>query len=171
MDGRDIWPLMTEEAAKTPHEAIYSMAGANLATIRSGQWKLHVRRPALGPPYMNERVATGWVDPRGPDGVTLLAQFEQNNPSHYPGLLEGDAAVEMMLFDLVADPGEQKNVAAQNPQVVERLKAMFDKVNAEVPEISREERHGGGGVRRLTGGKPGDPLVYDLMPQRPEGYQ
>ncbi|MCW5966174.1 MAG: sulfatase [Bryobacterales bacterium] len=170
MDGRDIWPLMTEADAKSPHEAIFSMSGANLATVRSGQWKLHVRQPALGPAYMDERVATGWVDPRGPDGVTLLAQFEQSNPSHYPGLRGGDGAVEMMLFDLAADPGEQKNVAAQNPQVVERLKTMFDKLNTEVPEIRREERHGGGGVRRLTGGKPGDPLVYDQMPQHPEGY-
>lgn len=170
LDGRNIWPLMIEDGAKTPHEAIFSMSGPNLATVRAGQWKLHVRQPALGPPYMDPAIAPTWVDPRGPDGVTLLAQFEQNNPSHYPGLRGGDAAAEMMLFDLATDPGEQKNVAAQNPEVVARLKAMFDKLNAEVPEIRREERHGGGGVQRLTGGKPGEALVYDRKPQRPEGY-
>lgn len=167
LDGRDIWPLMTDANAKTPHEAIFTMSGAALATIRSGQWKLHVRQPALGPPYMDETVAGGWVDPRGPDGVTLLAQFEQSNPSHYPGLRGGDAAVPGMLFDLANDPGEQKNVAAQNPDVVTRLQAMFDKLNAEVPEIQRAERHGGGGVRRLTGGT----MEYDRMPQRPAGYE
>ncbi len=171
LDGRDIWPLMTDAAATSPHEAIYSMSGPNLATVRAGQWKLHVRQPALGPPYLDPAIAPTWVDPRGPDGVTLMAQFEQNNPSHYPGVRSGEAAVEMMLFDLANDPAEQSNVAAQNPEVVGRLKALFDKMNAEVPEIRREERHGGGGVQRLTGGRPGDALEYDRKPKHPEGYQ
>lgn len=171
LDGRNIWPLMTDAAAKTPHEAIYSMSGPNLATVRSGQWKLHVRKPALGPPYMDPAVAPTWVDPRGPDGVTLMAQFEQNNPSNYPGLRGGDEAAPMMLFDLASDPGEQRNVAAQNSEVVERLKKLFDKMNAEVPEIVREERHGGGGVQRLTGGPPGAALDYDRKPQPPGEYR
>lgn len=163
LDGRDIWQLMTKDGAVSPHEAIFSLSGPNLATVRSGQWKLHVRTPALGPPYMNQTEAGSWVDPRGPDGVTLLAQFEQSNPSHYPGLRGGDAAKPMMLFDLAADPGEQKDVAAQNPKVVERLKTMFDRMNAQVPQSLREERHGGGGVRRLTGGS----LDYTRMPAKP----
>jgi uncharacterized sulfatase len=163
LDGRDIWPLMTQDGAKSPHEAIFSLSGPNLATVRSGKWKLHVRTPALGPPYMNQTEAGSWVDPRGPDGVTLLAQFEQSNPSHYPGLRGGDAAKPMMLFDLAADPGEQNDVATQHPEVVERLKAIFDRMNAQVPEIRREERHGGGGVRRLTGGS----MDYTRMPAKP----
>lgn len=163
LDGKDIWPLMTQAGAKSPHEAIFSMSGANLSTIRSGRWKLHVRVPALGPAYMDQTEAGRWVDPRGPDGVTLIAQFEQSNPSHYPGLRGGDAAKPMMLFDLEDDPGEQHDVAAQNPEVVLRLKAMFDRMNAQVPEIRREEQHGRGGVRRLTGGS----LQYDRMPRKP----
>lgn len=163
LDGRDIWPLMTQDGAKSPHEAMFSLSGPNLATVRSGKWKLHVRTPALGPPYMNQTAAGSWVDPRGPDGVTLLAQFEQSNPSHYPGMRGGDVAKPMMLFDLAEDPGEQRDVAAQNPEVVARLKAIFDRMNAQVPEIRREERHGGGGVRRLTGGS----LDYTRMPAKP----
>lgn len=163
LDGRDIWPLMTKDGAKSPHEAMFSLSGPNLATVRSGKWKLHVRTPALGPAYMDKTAAGSWVDPRGPDGVTLLAQFEQSNPSHYPGLRGGDAAKPMMLFDLAEDPGEQRDVAAQHPEVVARLKAIFDRMNAQVPEIRREERHGGGGVRRLTGGS----LDYTRMPVKP----
>ncbi len=162
LDGRDIWPLMTQPGAKSPHEAIFSMSGAELATIRSGKWKLHVLAPRTGPVYMNPADAKKWVDPRGPDGVTMIAQFEQPDPSHYPGLREGDPARPMMLFDLEADPGESRDVSATNPEVVKRLKAMFDRMNAQVPEIHREERHGAGGVKRLTGGT----LEYDRLPKR-----
>lgn len=40
-----------------------------------------------------------------------------------------------MPFDLENDPGEQHDVAAQNPEVVKRLKEMFDKLEAEVPHF------------------------------------
>ncbi|MCC7340593.1 MAG: sulfatase [Bryobacterales bacterium] len=162
LDGRDIWPLMTQPGAKSPHEAVYSMSGAQLATVRSGKWKLHVLAPRSGPVYQNPEEAARWVDPRGPDGVTMIAQFEQPNPSVYPGSREGDPAKPMMLFDLEADPGERHDVSAANPEVVQRLKGMFDRMNAQVPEIRRQERHGGGGVTRLTGGT----LEYDRLPER-----
>ena len=45
IDGRDIMPLWKDPPAHSPHEAIYGMQGQNLATIRSGKWKLHVRVP------------------------------------------------------------------------------------------------------------------------------
>ena len=41
----------------------------------------------------------------------------------------------MMLFDLAADRGEQRDVAAERPDVVKRLLTMFEKTNAEVPEF------------------------------------
>ena len=49
LDGRDIFSLMTRVGAKSPHEAMFSMSGPNLVTIRSGKWKLAVRTPASGP--------------------------------------------------------------------------------------------------------------------------
>jgi hypothetical protein len=39
----------------------------------------------------------------------------------------------MMLFDLAADPGEQHNVAAQNPEVVSRLARIFNEMADQVP--------------------------------------
>lgn len=161
LDGRDIWPLCTKADAKTPHEALYSMNAAYLSTVRSGKWKLHVRKPAPGPEYLEEAAALKWIDPRGPDGVTLIAQHEQSKPHRYPGLRTGDPAQPMMLFDLEADPGEQKNVAAENPDVVARLKALFDKTNRDVPAVKQEERHGATGIRRLQGGE----LRYDRLPR------
>lgn len=160
LDGRSIVPLLTAAGgAKSPHEAIFTMSGPNLSTVRSGKWKLHVRPPAPGPDYQEPAKAAKWIDPRGPDGVTLIAQHEQARPDQYPGLRTGDAPEAMMLFDLEADPGEQHNVAAQNPQVTARLKAMFDAVNKDVPVIPQAERHGAGGIQRLQGGE----LRYDRV--------
>ncbi len=62
-----------------------------------------------------------WPDPRAPDGVTILAPYEQYQPDAYPGLRTGDAPAAMQLYDLQADPGEQHDVAAAHPDVVKRL--------------------------------------------------
>src|SRR5206468_5648904 len=116
--------------AKSPHEAIFAMSGPELRAIRSGRWKLHVRIPAPGSPYMAD--ASKWVDPRGPDGLTLIAPFEQARPDQYPGVRAGDEPKPMMLFDLESDPAEQHDVAAQHPEVVAKLRLMFDKMDTEV---------------------------------------
>jgi hypothetical protein len=73
-----------------------------------------------------------WIDPRGPDGVTILAPYEQFQPSEHPGLKSGDPPRAMQLFDLKNDPGEQRDVAAQHPDVVSRLKRLFDAASADL---------------------------------------
>lgn len=161
IDGKDIFPLMTDKSARTPHEALYSMSGTNLQTVRSGRWKLHVRKPATGPAFLDN--ASEWVDPRGPDGLTLIAQYEQARPSAYPGVRSGAPAKEMMLFDLQEDPAEQHDVAEKHPDVVARLKALFDKVDKEVPATAPRPRGGGRGILRLEGGD----LRYDRLPKAP----
>jgi len=163
IDGRDIFPLMTTEGAKSPHEALFAMSGPELRVVRSGRWKLHVRAPAPGGAYLED--ASKWVDPRGPDGLTLIAPFEQARPNQYPGVRTGDPAKPMMLFDLETDPGEQRDVAAQHPDVVARLKAYFDKMEAEAKATPRRPRQPGPmkGILRLKGGE----LRYDLEPRRP----
>ena len=40
IDGKDIWPVLTADAA-TPHEAFFYHQGETLAAVRSGKWKLH----------------------------------------------------------------------------------------------------------------------------------
>jgi uncharacterized sulfatase len=161
IDGADIFPLMSTAGASSPHEAIYAMSGPQLRIIRSGKWKLHVHSPGRETRYQKD--PTGWVDPRGPDGVTIIAPYEQARPNQYPGLMTGDAPKDMMLFDLEADLGEQHDVAAQNPEVVKRLKAFFDKMNAEAAKLPPPPRRGpvgtAPGVMRLKGGA----LRYDQV--------
>ncbi|MBN2271337.1 MAG: sulfatase [Sedimentisphaerales bacterium] len=145
IDGMDIMPMLRSGKAESPHEAIFGMQGTNLATIRSGKWRLHVRSPG-GKADRDD----AWVDPRGPDGVTILAPYEQARPSQYPGATEGDGPKTMMLFDIESDPAEQHDLSAKYPDVVKRLKAAFDKTLAQVPEFKQPKRFDG--LRRLTGG-------------------
>jgi len=125
IDGRDLMPVLTS-GAKSPHEALFSVQGPNLRTVRAGKWKLH---PSGTPRPDNRR--PGWVDPRAPDGTTILAPQEQYGPAEFPGIATGDTSTGAALFDLDADPAEQKNVAAEHPDVVGRLKAQFDRMVAE----------------------------------------
>ncbi len=137
LDGRDILPLLTGDAP-SPHQVIFGHRGSRLATIRDERWKLHVLLPA------EMKLKPGpdgrWLDPRAPDGVTILAPYEQYNLDAHPGLRSGDAPALMQLFDLQSDPGEQRNVAAEHPEVVRRLKAIFDAMNKDVPVIEEVKR-------------------------------
>jgi hypothetical protein len=81
-----------------------------------------------------------WLDPRAPDGVTILAPFEQYNMDAHPGLTTGDPPQRMQLFDLKNDPGEQHNVADARPDELRRLKAAYDAMNKNVPVIDEVKR-------------------------------
>lgn len=135
LDGVDLLPTLTEGAA-LPERPLYSMRGNQLATVRDNRFKLHV--PVTRDGFA--RFGDDWVDPRAPDGVTILAPYEQARPSAYPGVRTGDEPVEMMLFDLQNDPAEQHNVAAQHPDVVARLRAWYDEALAEFPPEIRPQR-------------------------------
>ncbi|MFO1095712.1 MAG: sulfatase [Planctomycetaceae bacterium] len=108
IDGRDLLPVLTE-GATYPERPLIAMQGNQLMTIRMGRFKLHVhasREQQFGQP--NER----WIDPRAPDGVTLLAPYEQHQPTDFPGTQTGVPKADGLLFDLEADPTEQQDVAA-----------------------------------------------------------
>ncbi|TWT58347.1 Arylsulfatase precursor [Thalassoglobus neptunius] len=175
IDGRNILPMLQDSDAPSPHDAIYGMQGQRLATIRSGDWKLHVRNPGpLRFHNLSEKELEEYIDPRGPDGVILLAPFEQARPTEHPGLTTGDAPTEMMLFDLSRDPGEQINVAAKHPQIVKDLLAKFEAVEQEFPEF---EKPANDYLFAIPPGKPrplmrliGGELRYDRIPKSQEKY-
>lgn len=137
LDGRNLLPVLTT-AAKSPHEFIFGHLNSKLATIRDARWKLHVL-PASQMKLKGD--ADGkWQDPRAPDGVTILAPFEQYNLDAHPGLQTGDAPARMQLFDLQNDPGEQHDVAQQHPEEVRRLMAAYDAMNKDVPVVEEVKR-------------------------------
>ena len=129
IDGKDLFPVLSSKAG-SQHEAIFSMLADRVVSVRSGNWKLHVI-----PAREQKLVKPGekWIDPRGPDGVTILAPYEQAHPSEYPGLFGPEPAQALSLFDLGQDPSEQKNVADQHVDVVRRLKALYDTIVPQSP--------------------------------------
>lgn len=137
LDGRNILPLLTGNAP-SPHAFVFGHQGPRLATIRDARWKLHVLAP--GQMKLKPEADGRWLDPRAPDGVTILAPFEQYNLDAHPGLTTGDAPASMQLFDLKNDAAEQRDVAGAHPTEVARLKAAFDALNREVPVIREIKR-------------------------------
>ena len=79
---------------------------------------------AVVDPFEALKPGAPWVDPRAPDGVTILAPAGQAHPSQYPGLDTGDPLRAGALFDLQTDPGEQHDVAGAHPEIVARLRTL-----------------------------------------------
>lgn len=101
IDGKDIWPLLAgADGAKSPHEALYFYWDVGLQAIRSGKWKLHF--------------------PHDYHSVTQVGAGGTHGRSE-------KRRIELSLFDLEADVGETNNVAAEHPDVVERLTALAEK--------------------------------------------
>jgi len=99
IDGKDIWPLMAQPGAKSPHEAYFYYWGQHLQAVRSGPWKLHFPHTYTKP------------DPAGGGA----------KPGKY-----ATKEIGLELFNLERDIGETTNVAAQNPEVVKRLQALAE---------------------------------------------
>ena len=101
IDGRDIAPLMfAQDGAKSPHDAFFYYKGNSLEAVRSGKWKLHVRKSDTADQGALRRV---------PLKKTPLVVWECNE-----------------LYDLSTDIGETNNVYDDHPDVVEALTEKLD---------------------------------------------
>jgi uncharacterized sulfatase len=126
IDGENLLPLIDGKVSGV-HDVVFGQQGPRVATVRDAGWKLHVL------PAVDTRADANvgrWIDPRAPDGVTILAPYEQSQPAEYPGIRTGDPPRTMSLFDLTNDPAEQHDVAAKHPDVVARLRARIDEALA-----------------------------------------
>ena len=101
IDGKNIWPLLTSETNKSPHEALFFYYKQNeLHAVRSGDWKLYFPRSYRS---LNGR-------PGGKDGIPV--KYDQNIVS------------ENELYNLKNDPKELNNVLNNYPEIVNKLKKM-----------------------------------------------
>lgn len=113
IDGLDITGLMTNPAARTPHEAYFFYWGNELQAVRSGDWKLHFphKYPSLA--------GKAGVDGK-PDGYQM-------------------AETGLALFNLKDDIGEMRDVKAEHPDVVEQLERLADAIREELGDSAREK--------------------------------
>ena len=128
IDGLDVWAVIAgEPGAKNPHEAYFIYYEMNqLQAVLSGHWKLQL-------PH-TYRTLDG--KPGGRDGTP--AAYQQRK------------ITQPELYDLAADIGEARDVAAQNPEVLKRLQALAEQARADLGD-SLSQREGTG--RREPGRK------------------
>jgi arylsulfatase A-like enzyme len=103
LDGRDIWPTITQ-GAPSPHEAILINTTPRNGAIRAGHWKL---------------VLNGHVADSDEGGNTPAAGKKAAKSATTPS--DG-----IELFQLVDDPNETTNLAAKYPDKVRELRARLD---------------------------------------------
>jgi arylsulfatase A-like enzyme len=112
IDGKDIWTVVSGEA-NSPHEAFFYYRGWNLEAVRSGKWKLHS-------PHGYRTLAGR---PGGTGGIP--AKYERGR-------------IDVALFDLENDIGEQNNVAAEHPDIVERLQQLADAMREDLGDAAKK---------------------------------
>ena len=114
IDGRSIADLLLGRTEALPREPFFYYFGMQLQAIRLGRWKLFLRRSAP-----HEMPASLW--------------YLQN-----PALYERHHRMrdDPELYDLAADRAESRNLAAERPEIVERL----DGITRRFDESMRREK-------------------------------
>jgi arylsulfatase A-like enzyme len=110
IDGKSIRGLMMGEiGASSPHEALFFYYHRNdLEAMRSGRWKLH---------FPHRYRSMEGRDP-GRGGT--------------PGKYDYDRRTGLELYDLSRDVSESIDVAAEHPEVIERLLELADSMRADL---------------------------------------
>lgn len=111
--------LLGETNARPPHEALFFYSGTALQAVRGGPWKLHFPHPYItvaaepgrgGKPSNWGKLAPSSITQSGVEGIATRHGYRIEQ-------------LELSLFNLDSDPGEQHNVADEHPEIVARLSA------------------------------------------------
>ncbi|MFY0650557.1 MAG: sulfatase-like hydrolase/transferase [Cyclobacteriaceae bacterium] len=122
LDGQNIQAVL--KGNESSHQPIFTMRGDQVMVVRSGDWKLFLKKPR----YYNgedKNYRKGW-EARKPDGTTIIAPMEQPTPDLYPGVKPIDFGTFPLLFNLKEDQGETENLAEKYPEKVNELQAIYD---------------------------------------------
>jgi arylsulfatase A-like enzyme len=114
LDGHSLVPIL-EGGPSRPERTIYYFKGGFLEAAREGRWKLRETAPEG-----SGRTHAAVID------AFLERTRTQRRSFTTAEVFGGDAVVE--LYDLDVDPSEQWNVAADHPDIVERLRQQMARV-------------------------------------------
>ena len=112
LDGRDVWPMLTE-GAPSPHEAILSVQSPTRAALRMGDWKLLMNA--------NEQDSeeAGSSEPAKAKGKTKEKAKAKKAAS---------AGGAWQLYNLATDIGEKTNLAGQQKDRVTAMRAKLEEM-------------------------------------------
>ena len=114
LDGVDISALFAGEFETANKDRSFAYYFINsLQAVRQGKWKLHLPRPA---------------NPRWLGNFSKNAHIARRDWAGFE---------KPFLVDLDVDPGETRDVAAENPDVVKRLLALAEKTRADIGDHDR----------------------------------
>jgi arylsulfatase len=129
IDGRSAKALLLAEPdAVAPNEALFFYSGTALQAVRTGKWKLHFPHPYITPagepgkagkPSNFGQLAPSAITQSGVEGIATRHGYRVEQ-------------LELSLFDLEADPGEQTNLVAKYPEIVEKLSALAQTMRQEL---------------------------------------
>ena len=118
IDGQNIAPLLEgRDGATSPHEALFFYSGDELQAVRAGRWKLH---------FEHDYISTdGEVGRDGKPGRFGRLKPQSITQSGVSGIATRHGYVvkrqNKALYDLQADPGEETDVSAAHPEIVQQL--------------------------------------------------
>lgn len=108
IDGKNILPLMKGETEESPYEAYFYYRLGDLQAVRMGDWKLH-----------------------------LEGKRRDYNNIHYDYSSDFVFQQREELYNLAEDVGEQRNLALDHPEIVEKLKKLVEEHKREMEKNSR----------------------------------
>jgi hypothetical protein len=121
-------PRVGERAAWSPHRAYFFYYHRNdLEALRSGRWKLHL-----------------------PHGYRTM-QGRQPGTGGSPGKYDHTVKTGIELYDLETDVGETTNVAAEHPDVIQRLLELVETMRADLGDNLTKRENSGHRPPGLTG--------------------
>jgi arylsulfatase len=166
IDGKDFSPVLFGEPEAHGRDEFWYYSGKELHAVRQGKWKLHVPHEYLtvagepgrgGKPSEWGRLKPLSIEISGIRGIASRHGYRVEN-------------IGLSLFDLEQDPGETKNVAAEHPEIVERLMkqlaAARDDLGDELTGIAARNARPAGDVRPPV--PPGVERISNLEFSRPK---
>lgn len=140
IDGRSAKAmLLTDTKIEPPHSALFFYSGTALQAVRSGPWKLHFPHPYITPagapgrdgkPSNFGKLAPTSITQSGVEGIATRHGYRIE---HLP----------LSLFNLEQDIAEQQNLAAQHPEIVQRLSGLAEAARQDLGD-SLTNRSGAG---------------------------
>jgi arylsulfatase A-like enzyme len=128
-DGKNILPVLLDEpGAKSPHEALFFYSGSELHAVRSGKWKLHLPHPYLtvaaepgreGKPSNWGNLKPNSITQSGVEGIASRHGYRVEK-------------IGLSLYNLDSDSGETHDVAAEHPEVVNRLSDLAESMRSDL---------------------------------------